>query len=228
MDSLDSSNSSTSRNGSNSSSGGASTPGSSVAPSSSALQNEQVQNMPSSAPIAVQQPVSNVQGVVPVDYSQVHRPPSSPPQFSMNNTAGGVPTMINNQGMNGMVHPGVQGVKMMTAQPNNVQVQQYMGGAGDPLDPKHPSMLNQVLSPMGAMSGMSVNYNDATEANKMFIGGLSWNTNDSMLYRHFSQFGEVVEHCVMRDAATQRSRGFGFVKFADPESVERVSHPSYW
>ena len=58
---------------------------------------------------------------------------------------------------------------------------------------------------------------------KMFIGGLSWNTNDSMLYHHFSKFGEVVEHCVMRDAATQRSRGFGFVKFADADAVERVS-----
>ena len=57
---------------------------------------------------------------------------------------------------------------------------------------------------------------------QMFIGGLSWNTNDSMLYHHFSKFGEVVEHCVMRDAATQRSRGFGFVKFADADAVERV------
>ena len=231
MDSLDSSNSSSSRNGSNSSSsGGASTPGgaSVVATIPSNMTQEQAaQNMPPSAPIAVQQPpnnVANVQGI-PADFARVHQP-GSPPPFTMANTGGVVPamtTMINQGGVNGMVHPGVAGVKVMTAQPTNLQPQ-YLTGAGDPLDPKHTAILNSVLSPIGGMSAMTVNYNDATEANKMFIGGLSWNTNDSMLYRHFSQFGDVVEHCVMRDAATNRSRGFGFVKFADADSVERVSN----
>ena len=40
---------------------------------------------------------------------------------------------------------------------------------------------------------------------------------------YFSQFGPVVEALVMRDPATKHSRGFGFVTFAQAESVEKVS-----
>ena len=122
-----------------------------------------------------------------------------------------------------MVQPQQSGVTKVMPQPSNHIVQNPHFGAGDPLDTSK-SVAAAVLGNMlpGGPNGLNINYNDATEANKMFIGGLSWNTNDSMLYHHFSKYGEVVEHCVMRDAATQRSRGFGFVKFADAEAVERV------
>ena len=39
---------------------------------------------------------------------------------------------------------------------------------------------------------------------------------------YFSQFGEVQECTVMRDAATGRSRGFGFLTFRDPKTVNIV------
>ena len=39
---------------------------------------------------------------------------------------------------------------------------------------------------------------------------------------YFSQFGEVVECTVMRDGATGRSRGFGFLTFKDPKTVNIV------
>ncbi|KAI6241623.1 hypothetical protein M3Y99_00322900 [Aphelenchoides fujianensis] len=57
---------------------------------------------------------------------------------------------------------------------------------------------------------------------KMFIGGLSWNTTAEGLRDYFSKFGEVNECMVMRDPATKRARGFGFITFADPNSVEKV------
>ncbi|ROV96384.1 hypothetical protein VSDG_05387 [Cytospora chrysosperma] len=57
---------------------------------------------------------------------------------------------------------------------------------------------------------------------KMFIGGLNWETTDDSLRDYFSQFGEVTECTVMRDGATGRSRGFGFLTFKDPKTVNVV------
>ncbi|EON99304.1 putative nuclear polyadenylated rna-binding protein [Phaeoacremonium minimum UCRPA7] len=57
---------------------------------------------------------------------------------------------------------------------------------------------------------------------KMFIGGLNWETTDQSLRDYFSQFGEVTECTVMRDGATGRSRGFGFLTFKDPKTVNIV------
>uniref|UniRef100_A0A8C4Q5R7 Musashi RNA-binding protein 2b n=1 Tax=Eptatretus burgeri TaxID=7764 RepID=A0A8C4Q5R7_EPTBU len=42
------------------------------------------------------------------------------------------------------------------------------------------------------------------------------------LREYFSKFGEISECMVMRDPATKRSRGFGFVTFAEPASVDKV------
>ncbi|KIX03929.1 uncharacterized protein Z518_07482 [Rhinocladiella mackenziei CBS 650.93] len=56
----------------------------------------------------------------------------------------------------------------------------------------------------------------------MFIGGLNWETTDHSLHDYFSQFGEVQECTVMRDSATGRSRGFGFLTFKDPKTVNTV------
>ena len=36
------------------------------------------------------------------------------------------------------------------------------------------------------------------------------------LLRYFTRFGEVIDCVVMKNAETGRSRGFGFVTFADP------------
>lgn len=51
---------------------------------------------------------------------------------------------------------------------------------------------------------------------KLFVGGLSWGTTDDRLREAFTRFGEVVEAKIITDRETGRSRGFGFVTFADP------------
>ncbi|XP_055845940.1 RNA-binding protein Musashi homolog Rbp6 isoform X3 [Episyrphus balteatus] len=57
---------------------------------------------------------------------------------------------------------------------------------------------------------------------KMFVGGLSWQTSPESLRDYFSRFGEISEAMVMKDPTTRRSRGFGFVTFSDPASVDKV------
>ncbi|KAJ3149687.1 hypothetical protein HDU86_006864 [Geranomyces michiganensis] len=61
-----------------------------------------------------------------------------------------------------------------------------------------------------------------SEAGKMFIGGLNWETTDESMRTYFEKFGEVEDCVVMKDPATSRSRGFGFLTFKDPKSVEEV------
>ncbi|KAI4319895.1 hypothetical protein MLD38_033439 [Melastoma candidum] len=57
---------------------------------------------------------------------------------------------------------------------------------------------------------------------KLFIGGISWDTNEESLREYFSAFGEVVEVIILKDRTTGRARGFGFVVFADPSVADRV------
>ncbi|NLP04687.1 RNA-binding protein [Candidatus Fermentibacteria bacterium] len=57
-------------------------------------------------------------------------------------------------------------------------------------------------------------------SNKLFVGGLAWATNDESLRKAFSAHGEVSEARVVTDRDTGRSRGFGFVTFADAEAAK--------
>lgn len=61
-----------------------------------------------------------------------------------------------------------------------------------------------------------------SDLGKLFIGGISWDTDEERLREYFGNYGEVVEAVIMRDRATGRARGFGFVVFADPAVAERV------
>ncbi|HEY8431185.1 MAG TPA: RNA-binding protein [Sandaracinaceae bacterium] len=54
---------------------------------------------------------------------------------------------------------------------------------------------------------------------KLFVGGLSWGTTDQGLREAFERFGEVLEAKVVTDRETGRSRGFGFVTFADGQAA---------
>ncbi|OIW13851.1 hypothetical protein TanjilG_31740 [Lupinus angustifolius] len=60
------------------------------------------------------------------------------------------------------------------------------------------------------------------DSSKLFIGGISWDTNEDRLRQYFQNFGDVVEAMIMKDRTTGRARGFGFIVFADPSVAERV------
>ena len=58
--------------------------------------------------------------------------------------------------------------------------------------------------------------------NKIFIGGLSWNTNEEGLANHFSKFGNLEEVKIITDRETGRSRGFGFITFDEGDSASQA------
>ena len=55
---------------------------------------------------------------------------------------------------------------------------------------------------------------------KLFIGGITGTTTESMLFGHFGKYGEIVEAPVMQDKITKKPRGFAFVVFTKAASVE--------
>ncbi|KAK7347346.1 hypothetical protein VNO80_21876 [Phaseolus coccineus] len=57
-------------------------------------------------------------------------------------------------------------------------------------------------------------------SSKLFIGGVSFSTDEQSLREAFSKYGEVVDARIIMDRETGRSRGFGFVTYT---SVEEAS-----
>lgn len=54
---------------------------------------------------------------------------------------------------------------------------------------------------------------------RVFVGCLDWNTTDATVRAYFAKFGKVVDATVLRDRATGKSRGYGFVRFADADGT---------
>eukprot|EP00983_Pelagomonas_calceolata_P035036 1095828-Pelagomonas_calceolata.AAC.1 len=61
-----------------------------------------------------------------------------------------------------------------------------------------------------------------TRTRKVFVGGLAPAVDDAALLQHFEQFGPVEDAVVMYDHDNKRPRGFGFVTFANEDSVDKV------
>jgi RNA recognition motif-containing protein len=52
---------------------------------------------------------------------------------------------------------------------------------------------------------------------KLYVGNLSFNTDEQQLQQLFSTVGEVTSVNLIRDRETGRSRGFGFVEMASAD-----------
>ncbi|XP_059299585.1 heterogeneous nuclear ribonucleoprotein 1-like [Lycium ferocissimum] len=96
-----------------------------------------------------------------------------------------------------------------------------------------PEIANKVLEEDHIIDGRAVevkktvskedmHVKGALKTKKIFIGGLPLSLTEDELKEYFSSYGYVVEHQIMLDQITGRSRGFGFVTFDNEEAVEKV------
>ncbi|XP_029469198.1 cold-inducible RNA-binding protein-like isoform X3 [Rhinatrema bivittatum] len=60
----------------------------------------------------------------------------------------------------------------------------------------------------------------ASNEGKLFIGGLSFDTNEQSLEQVFCKYGQISEVVVVKDRETQRSRGFGFVTYENADDAK--------
>ncbi|MDD3531785.1 MAG: RNA-binding protein [Candidatus Shapirobacteria bacterium] len=57
---------------------------------------------------------------------------------------------------------------------------------------------------------------------KLYVGNLSYSATRDQLKDFFAEAGEVVDSVVITDRATGRSKGFGFVEFAEEEQAQKA------
>eukprot|EP01132_Coremiostelium_polycephalum_P003781 gene3781-4705_t len=63
-------------------------------------------------------------------------------------------------------------------------------------------------------------------SSRIFVARLPWSICKVALRNHFSKFGPVTDGYVVLDRITRRSKGYGFVTFANSESAQSaVSAP---
>ncbi|KAK9320629.1 RNA-binding domain-containing protein, partial [Lipomyces orientalis] len=56
----------------------------------------------------------------------------------------------------------------------------------------------------------------------LFVGRLSWNVDDEWLKREFEEMGEIVSARIVFDKHSGKSKGFGYVDFADASSAQKA------
>ena len=59
-------------------------------------------------------------------------------------------------------------------------------------------------------------------AKKLYIGGLSYDTNEDALKELFSQAGTVESATIITDRMSNRSKGFGFVEMSSDEEAQKA------
>jgi RNA recognition motif-containing protein len=59
-------------------------------------------------------------------------------------------------------------------------------------------------------------------AQKLFVGGIAFNTTEEGLQEFFAQAGEVMSAAIVTDRDTGHSRGFGFVEMTSVEDAHRA------
>lgn len=59
-------------------------------------------------------------------------------------------------------------------------------------------------------------------SNKLYVGGLSYDTTEDSLKKAFSEAGAVESAKIILDRMSGRSRGFGFVEMTNEEDAQKA------
>ncbi|CAA0833191.1 Unknown protein [Striga hermonthica] len=68
---------------------------------------------------------------------------------------------------------------------------------------------------------------DDADRNKLFVGGISWETTEDVLNEHFYKYGVVSGSVIAKDRVSGQPRGFAFVTFSDSSAVDRALQDSH-
>lgn len=57
---------------------------------------------------------------------------------------------------------------------------------------------------------------------KLFIGNIEWGATEEDLKTLFGEYGEIEEAVIIKDRMSGRSKGFGFVTFANDADADKA------
>ncbi|EOY11959.1 RNA recognition motif domain - like 10 [Theobroma cacao] len=93
-----------------------------------------------------------------------------------------------------------------------------------------PSVVDKVIEEDHIINGKQVeikrtipkgsSHSKDFKTKKIFVGGIPSSVTEDEFRSFFSNYGKVMEHQIIRDHATNRSRGFGFIIFDSEEVVD--------
>ncbi|XP_008783019.1 heterogeneous nuclear ribonucleoprotein 1-like [Phoenix dactylifera] len=97
---------------------------------------------------------------------------------------------------------------------------------------RDPSVVDRVIEEMQIINGKQVEIKRTIpkgaaplkdfKTKKIFVGGIPTTLTEDEFNDFFSNFGKVVDHEIIRDHTTNRSRGFGFVVFDSEKTVDEL------
>nr|CAD1831493.1 unnamed protein product [Ananas comosus var. bracteatus] len=95
-----------------------------------------------------------------------------------------------------------------------------------------PSVVDKVIEDTHVINGKQVEIKRTIpkgaaplkdfKTKKVFVGGIPTTLTEDEFKNFFSKFGKVVDHEIIRDHATSRSRGFGFIVFDSEKTVDEL------
>ncbi|XP_062027192.1 glycine-rich RNA-binding protein 2, mitochondrial-like [Rosa rugosa] len=95
----------------------------------------------------------------------------------------------------------------------------FLSKFGNILRQSAGKQINSDLSSFKLWTHQAVRCMSSMGSSKLFIGGISYQTDDGSLREAFARYGDVVDARIITDRESGRSRGFGFVTYATPEGA---------
>jgi RNA recognition motif-containing protein len=89
-----------------------------------------------------------------------------------------------------------------------------------PCCPNSDESHGKAVPPSGATGPVIETPDEDSVSMKLYVGNLPYTTSEEDLRNLFSQYGNVESVAVITDRETGRSKGFGFVEFADDNEAK--------
>lgn len=85
-----------------------------------------------------------------------------------------------------------------------------------------PIVIQPSMAEKNRMAEAAARFAQPSAFKRVYVGSLHFNINEAMLKAIFEPFGTIDSVTLIRDSETQRSKGYGFIEYCNPESAKRA------